>query len=233
MTGLAVRQHPSPNFGPRRDSLLPDLIVIHYTAMQNAEAALERLCDRRAEVSAHYLISRKGEIIQLVAEEQRAWHAGAGEWQGKGDVNSRSIGIELDNSGDHPFPEPQMEALEALLRGITARWDIAPEGVIGHSDLAPGRKIDPGPRFDWARLARQKLVAQPGHGQMPETCTQEAFREQAVVKGYTAPCDDETLLHAVRLRFRPWATGPLAPQDFLPLSGPKISPPEASDLKAG
>ncbi len=198
---------------------MPELIVIHYTAMQSAEAALERLCDPAAEVSAHYLISRKGEVFQLVAEEQRAWHAGAGEWKGRDDVNSRSIGIELDNAGSHPFAEPQMQALEALMRGIMARWRIPPDGVIGHSDMAPGRKIDPGPRFDWARLMRQGLAAFPCDGPLPETCTKEAFRKCAAAKGFTAPCDDETLLHAVRLRYRPWATGPLVPQDFLPFSG--------------
>ncbi|KPA21752.1 N-acetylmuramoyl-L-alanine amidase AmiD precursor [Shimia sp. SK013] len=152
---------PSPNFGPRRDGLKPEFIVVHYTAMDTAEAALDRLCDPAPEVSAHYLICDKGRIFQLVAEDMRAWHAGAGSWQGKRDINSRSIGIELDNRGTHPFSEPQMSALEALLPAIMTRWAIAPTGVIGHSDMAPGRKFDPGPRFDWQRLALQGLATWP------------------------------------------------------------------------
>ncbi|MFC6759192.1 N-acetylmuramoyl-L-alanine amidase [Sulfitobacter porphyrae] len=148
----------SPNFGPRRNGLTPRLIVIHYTAMENAEAALTRLCDPQAEVSAHYLISNHGRTLQLVADEMRAWHAGAGEWAGQADINSRSIGIELDNRGCHPFSEPQMAALETLLKRLMARWDIPAAGVLGHSDIAPGRKSDPGPHFDWARLARQGLA---------------------------------------------------------------------------
>lgn len=133
--------------------------MIHYTAMDSAEAALARLCDPETEVSAHYLIGADGRVWQMVDEERRAWHAGAGEWQGRGDVNSRSIGIELDNRGTHPFAEPQIAVLERLLAGIMARWDIGPDGVIGHSDSAPGRKSDPGPRFDWARLERQGLAS--------------------------------------------------------------------------
>ena len=150
--------HPSPNFGDRRDGLLPTLVVIHYTAMDSAEAALTRLCDPVAEVSAHYLIGADGTVWQMVDEAARAWHAGAGDWLGQGDVNSRSIGIELDNRGDHPFSNPQMTVLETLLAEIMTRWHIPPDGVIGHSDSAPGRKFDPGPRFDWARLARQGLA---------------------------------------------------------------------------
>ena len=145
--------HPSPNFGARRGGARPSLVVIHYTAMESAEAALARLCDPAAEVSSHWLIGADGALFSLVAEEMRAWHAGAGSWGDVVDVNSASIGIELDNDGVSPFPEAQMVALEELLGGVLARWGIPPEGVIGHSDSAPGRKIDPGPRFDWGRLA--------------------------------------------------------------------------------
>jgi len=206
---------PSPNHGPRRDGLMPRLIVIHYTAMASADAALERLCDPSAEVSAHYLICAKGQIIQMVKEDQRAWHAGQGEWAGCGDINSRSIGIELDNRGTHPFAEPQMRALEALMRGIMDRWDIPPTGVIGHSDMAPGRKTDPGPRFDWVRLARQGLAAPVGT--TPENTpdpTPETFAKAAHAAGFTAPADHETLLSAVRLRFAPWRRGPLTADDL-------------------
>lgn len=127
--------------------------------MDSAESALERLCDPSAEVSAHYLIDRAGQVMRLVDEVHRAWHAGAGEWCGQNDLNSRSIGIELDNDGSSPFSAPMMDALEDLLEGVLRRWTIVPRRVIGHADFAPGRKVDPGPRFDWARLQRLGLAA--------------------------------------------------------------------------
>jgi N-acetylmuramoyl-L-alanine amidase len=153
-----VLDRPSPNFTERRGGARPSLVVIHYTAMASAEAACARLCDPDAEVSAHYLIDYDGQVTALVDEAMRAWHAGAGAWGAITDVNSHSIGIELQNTGAEPFPEPQMAALEGLLAGVMARWAIGPEGVIGHADCAPGRKVDPGPRFDWARLAFSGLA---------------------------------------------------------------------------
>lgn len=205
--------HASPNFGARRDGLTPSLIVLHYTAMADAGVALARLCDPGAEVSAHYLIGADGQVWQMVSEDMRAWHAGAGEWAGQGDINSRSIGIELDNRGDHPFAAPQMRALEQILPDIMARWNIPAAGVIGHSDMAPGRKCDPGPRFDWARLALQGLGAgaRPGPSVGPDL---DRFRVDARNAGYTAPVSDEVLLGAVRLRFRPWGRGALAGEDM-------------------
>ena len=214
MPTLDIAAHPSPNCGPRRDGLHPHLIVIHYTAMTSATAALARLCDPQAEVSAHYLISNHGDVTQMVDEGQRAWHAGAGEWAGQDDINSRSVGIELDNRGDHPFSELQMHALERLLAGIMARHGIPPAGVIGHSDMAPGRKSDPGARFDWARLARLGLARAAGNGPAPDTADAASFRKAAQAAGFTAPCDDATLLDTVRLRYRPHATGPLTPADL-------------------
>jgi len=129
--------------------------------MGAAQDALDRLCDPTSEVSAHYLIDRDGTCFQMVAEDMRAWHAGAGAWAGMTDINSRSIGVELVNTGAEPFPWPQMQALERLLAGVMDRWQIAPVDVIGHSDMAPERKSDPGPRFDWRGLARSGLVAWP------------------------------------------------------------------------
>lgn len=204
---------PSPNFGDRRDGARPELIVIHYTAMPSCAAARDRLCDPAAEVSAHWLISETGEVEQLVAEEARAWHAGAGTWDGRGDVNSRSIGIELANVGDAPFPEPQMAALEALLRKIMTRWTIGPEAVIAHSDMAPERKSDPGPRFDWRRLALQGLSVWPEPADRFIPADADAFAALARAFGYpeTSP---EALLQAFRLRFRPRATGPLDAEDM-------------------
>lgn len=214
----AIIDHPSPNFGPRRDGLRPSLVVIHYTAMESMEAARDRLCDPVAEVSAHYLISGQGAVLRLVAEEMRAWHAGVGEWCGVDDINSRSIGIELDNRGDHPFGEAQMVALEGLLVGIMARWGIMPEGVIGHSDMAPGRKVDPGARFDWARLARQGLAVGAGQGAVPDVLDAAGFRAAARAAGYRAEASDDDLLAAVRLRYRPWGRGAICADDFAVLT---------------
>lgn len=194
----------SPNFGARRGGVRPSLIVIHYTAMESCDAARARLCDPVAEVSAHWLISESGAVEALVDEPMRAWHAGAGEWAGITDVNSHSIGIELANRGAHPFPEPQMAALGGLLAAIMARWDIPQHRVIGHSDMAPGRKADPGGRFDWRRLALVGLSVWPQEqGAVPAD-----FFDSARRFGYP-PVAEALMLAAFRLRFRPWASGPL------------------------
>lgn len=208
--------HPSPNFGPRRDGLLPRLVVIHFTGMAVMEEALERLCAPEHEVSAHYLIARDGRLFQLVEEEQRAWHAGHGTWGGLADINSRSIGIELDNTGSAPFSAPLMDRLEGLLAALLPRWNIPPEGVIGHQDFAPTRKWDPGPRFDWQRLARSGLAVWP-EPELPMTADrpeEAAFLAAAQGFGYPVEAGLETLLATFRARFRPWATGPLAAADM-------------------
>ncbi|GAW34745.1 N-acetylmuramoyl-L-alanine amidase AmiD precursor [Roseovarius sp. A-2] len=219
MTGCAeahlpVTPHPSPNFGPRRKGVRPDIIVLHYTAMATPEAALERLCDACAEVSAHYLICERGRVWRMVEEEMRAWHAGAGQWGDVRDVNSRSIGIELANTGTHPFSAPQMAALERLMAGIMQRWRIAPARVIAHSDMAPARKSDPGPRFDWRGLARAGLSVWP-EGAAPGRVSEADFLRDAEQFGYSlregVKADD--IQRAFRLRFRPHATGPLGPED--------------------
>jgi N-acetylmuramoyl-L-alanine amidase len=213
---MEISEASSPNFGDRRGGARPGLVVLHHTAMRTAEAALARLCDPAAEVSSHYLIAENGRMWRLVAEEARAWHAGAGCWQGAGDVNSRSIGIELANAGPldgfPPFPEAQMQALEWLLDAVMARWGIAPAGVIAHSDMAPGRKADPGPKFDWRRLARggrALWAAAAGEG----AADWETFRAAASAAGYPTGGAPEELLQAVRLRFRPAARGELAAAD--------------------
>lgn len=196
----------SPNYGERRGGLRPSIIVLHYTAMQTCAEARARLCDPNAEVSAHWLISETGEAEALVPEAMRAWHAGAGEWRRLDDVNSRSIGIELANTGAQPFPEPQMAALERLLAEIMERWGIGPEGVIAHSDMVPARKGDPGGRFDWRRLALAGLSLWPRAAQPGD------FLADVRAFGYPdAPVD--ILLGAFRLRFRPWANGPLDDTD--------------------
>lgn len=214
-----ILHRASPNFGPRRDGLTPSLVVLHYTAMQSATAALDRLCEAGSDVSAHYLIGIDGTVWQLVDEEQRAWHAGAGEWHGQDDINSRSIGIELDNPGNHPFSEPQMAALERVLTGVVQRWSIPPNGVIAHSDMAPGRKCDPGPRFDWARLARRGLAQGPARPEPANGADTGRFRPLARAAGYTADVPDQILLKAFRLRFRPWGRGAISPADIGILAG--------------
>ena len=182
--------------------------------MQTPEAALTRLCTPEAEVSAHYLIAEDGRTWQLVDEQMRAWHAGAGQWGAITDMNSRSVGIELANDGASPFPEPQMAVLEALLPDIMQRWDIAPERVIGHSDMAVGRKIDPGPRFDWRRLALSGLAVWPEAGRPGE------FEADARRAGFAwAEGQEEALLNAVRLRLRPWGDGPLSDADRAAIAG--------------
>ncbi|MFO1143811.1 MAG: N-acetylmuramoyl-L-alanine amidase [Amaricoccus sp.] len=209
-------ERASPNRGERRGGVVPTLIVLHHTAMLTAEAALERLCDPAAEVSAHYLVADDGRVWRLVPEAERAWHAGAGWWRGVEDVNSCSIGIELANAGPladfPPFPEPQMAALEMLIDDIRARWAIPMTGVIAHSDMAPGRKADPGPKFDWLRLAKGGRAVWPEPAE--EAGGGEAFRSAAEAAGYTAPGGDwEVVLAAFRLRFRPWAAGALDARD--------------------
>lgn len=195
-------------------------MVIHYTAMQSCAAALERLCDPAHEVSAHYVISEHGAVFALVDEAMRAWHAGAGRWGDVRDVNSRSVGIELANPGDAPFAAPQMRALEVLLRGVMTRHAIAPQRVIGHADMAPGRKADPGARFDWRRLALQRLSVWPAAKARGNPVAADApmlpamFMQAAINFGYdpAQPCD--TVLAAFRSRFRPGAAGSLDPVDL-------------------
>ena len=187
-------------------------MVLHYTQMASAEAALERLCAPEAQVSAHYLIGADGRLWQLVDETQRAWHAGAGSWCGRGDVNSRSIGIELDNDGDSPFAWPQIARLQELLTEVMQRWAIPPESVIAHSDMAPARKSDPGPRFDWRGLARAGLSIWPGMGTDPvgwPNGGREALTLTAALDALGYPAVDPGLrLAAFRLRFRPGHAGP-------------------------
>ena len=164
MTNSATA-HPSPNREPRPDGGTIDILLIHYTGMRSTAAALDRLTDPGAKVSCHYLIDEDGAIYALVPEAARAWHAGAAFWAGERDINSRSVGIELANPGHEfgyrAFPRAQMEALVALSRDILRRHPIPPERVLGHSDVAPARKQDPGELFDWHYLARAGIGLWP------------------------------------------------------------------------
>ena len=167
-----IIQTPSPNYGPRKPPYEsgPRYIMLHYTDSQTIARARQLLTAAGTEnpVSAHYLIDEDGTVEQLVDETRRAWHAGAGVWQGVTDMNSASIGIELQNPGHsyglRPFPPEQIAALVELCRAIMQRWKIPPENVIGHSDYAPGRKVDPGPFFPWRELAAQGIGIWPRPG---------------------------------------------------------------------
>jgi len=156
---LVHREVLSPNCDDR--ALPVTMVVLHYTEMESAEAALAKMCDPESKVSAHYLISEAGEVVRLVPEERRAWHAGLSYWRGHRDVNSASIGIELDHPGHRhgyrDFSEAQFEALVPLLHRIVQTHDIPRANVVGHSDVAPQRKIDPGELFPWERLAEYRL----------------------------------------------------------------------------
>lgn len=142
---------PSPNFDERR----PSFVVIHHTSGDTAARAIRILTDPAGKVSAHYVIGRDGRLVQLVEERLRAWHAGDSRWGGNADLNSSSIGIELDNSGDEPFAEPQITTLLSLLAELRDRYRIPDANFIGHGDIAPGRKVDPSRYFPWKRLAQQ------------------------------------------------------------------------------
>ncbi len=151
---------PSPNYDARQ--LPVDALVLHYTGMETGAAALARMCDEAAKVSAHYMVWEDGRVVQLVDEDKRAWHAGVSYWAGETDMNSCSVGIEIVNGGHDflnedgalpPYPEAQIEAVMALCKEIIARHDIPGTRILGHSDIAPARKIDPGEHFPWARLA--------------------------------------------------------------------------------
>ncbi|MFZ5721606.1 MAG: N-acetylmuramoyl-L-alanine amidase [Pseudomonadota bacterium] len=151
---------PSPNFDPR--TVPPSILVLHYTGMQTGEEAIARLRDPEAKVSSHYVVEEDGRVFRLVPEERRAWHAGRSFWRGRRNVNGDSIGIEIVNPGHEwgyrPFPEPQVAAVIELVTDIRSRWSIEDRDIVGHSDVAPTRKDDPGELFPWKRLA------EAGHG---------------------------------------------------------------------
>lgn len=159
---------PSPNIEARRDGIRPDMLVLHYTGMPDARKACRWLCDPVSKVSCHYLVDENGAVTQMVDEGMRAWHAGVSSWKGREDLNSCSIGIEIQNPGHaagYPdFPEAQMLAVVALCKDIIARHAIHPTRVLAHSDIAPMRKIDPGEKFDWGQLHAQGI----GHWVRPE-----------------------------------------------------------------
>jgi N-acetylmuramoyl-L-alanine amidase len=208
---MKILERPSPNHNARPAGRTVDILLLHYTGMPTAEAALERLLDPAAQVSAHYFIDENGNVSRLVPEARRAWHAGASAWAGAGDINGRSIGIELVNPGHEfgyrPFPEAQMTALTALARDILARHPIRPERVLGHSDVAPLRKQDPGELFDWERLAAAGIGLWPGEGPAADSLPPEhetMARLAGFGYGYLGE-DYPAVVRAFQRHFRPAA----------------------------
>jgi N-acetylmuramoyl-L-alanine amidase len=205
-----IIKHPSPNFGPRPADCPIDILVLHYTGMQTGQAALDRLCDPQSSVSSHYVIEEDGRIFQLVDEADRAWHAGLGCWQGCRDINSQSIGIEIVNPGHEfgyrPFPDAQIASVIALSRDIVKRHSIRPDRVIGHSDIAPDRKEDPGELFPWQKLAENGIGLWPKVDELPAVPNDVSgksaalFYELLTQIGYDA--DDATDHHAQTVAFQ-------------------------------
>ena len=229
-TGLACALALSANAEPRRGGRAVDMLVLHYTGMESAAAARERLCSDQSGVSCHYLVDEDGAITQMVSEDLRAWHAGQSFWRGETDSNSRSIGIEIHNPGHalgyRDFPEAQMRAVTALCLDIMARHAIPPRNVLAHSDVAPGRKIDPGERFDWRGLHGEGV----GHWVEPEPCGDmtplgtEALAELQHLLGAYGYAIAATGLHdaqtarvtdAFHRHFRPERIGPVADRSTL------------------
>jgi N-acetylmuramoyl-L-alanine amidase len=196
---------PSPNFDERNQPIT--MLVLHYTGMQDAAAAIAQLTSAEAKVSCHYVVAEDGQVLRLVPEEKRAWHAGRSHWRGITDVNSASIGIEIVNPGHEwgyrPFPEVQMEALIPLVAEIVERHGIEPANVVGHSDVAPARKIDPGELFDWERLARVRLaLPRPRRNLTDPLWTPGGFLLALERFGYDVS-DGPAAVRAFQRRFRP------------------------------
>lgn len=221
-TGLPYEWIPAVNFDDRRDGATPEILLLHYTGTPTAEFAIELLTTGRGQVSCHYLVHEDGRIVHMVDEDMRAWHAGASSWDGREDVNSRSIGIEIVNPGHGPdyrdFPDVQIEAVIALSRDIIVRHTIAARNVLAHSDVAPGRKVDPGERFPWAKLAAEGVGLWPEEtadmadaGLQPGSDRERVSRLQAALQAFgygldvTGDYDERTasVVRSFQLHYRP------------------------------
>ncbi|MDP9196173.1 MAG: N-acetylmuramoyl-L-alanine amidase [Pseudomonadota bacterium] len=203
---MRLVDHPSPNHGPRADGVSVSILLVHYTGMKTGQAALDRLCDPAAQVSTHYVIDEDGTVYRLVDENRRAWHAGKGTWQGQDDINSRSVGIELVNPGHRygyrPFPQIQVEAFRTLGREVMARHGIPPAGVLGHSDIAPLRKEDPGELFPWEALSREGIGIWPDPDFRPGSSGPVTPAQACAWLRQVGYSVDETILEPVLKAFR-------------------------------
>ncbi len=207
---LRVVDMPSPNFNDRPEGARIDTLVLHYTGLPTAKEALDILTDgvRERRVSAHYTLDEDGTFYAHVPEEKRAWHAGLSWWRGRDDVNSRSIGIEIVNPGHEwgyrPFPEPQVDALIGMCKAILARHAIPAVSVVGHSDIAPGRKQDPGELFPWQRLARNGIGLWPSKGKLAVAENETAQALKAIGYGMQPDTDNDLadVITAFQRRFR-------------------------------
>ncbi|MEI5686557.1 MULTISPECIES: N-acetylmuramoyl-L-alanine amidase [Sphingomonas] len=202
---MTILDTPSPNFDER--SLPISMIVLHYTGMQDGPSALARLRDPEAKVSAHYLVEEDGTVCRLVAEQDRAWHAGRSSWRGITDVNSASVGIEIVNPGHdwgyRPFTEEQIAALIPLVAAIKERHGITRGNIVGHSDIAPARKRDPGELFPWGKLARLRLaLPRPTRNLLDPMWTQGGFLLALERFGYDVS-DAMAAIMAFQRRYRP------------------------------
>ena len=202
---MTIIDTPSPNFDER--SLGISMIVLHYTGMKDAQSAIDRLRDPEAKVSAHYLVAEDGTVLRMVAEDKRAWHAGKSRWRSIEDVNSASIGIEIVNPGHElcypPFPEQQIDALIPLVATIKERHGITRGNVVGHSDIAPLRKQDPGELFPWNRLAKLRLaLPRPTKNLLDPMWTDAGFLIALERFGYDVS-DKLAAVVAFQRRFRP------------------------------
>lgn len=198
---------PSPNHDARPQGAPVDMLLMHYTGMRTSDEALARLCDPEAKVSAHYTVDRAGCIYRHVPEDRRAWHAGVSYWAGEKNINGRSIGIEIVNPGHEfgyePFPEVQIAAVIALAKGILSRHPIPPHRVLGHSDVAPARKTDPGELFPWARLAGEGIGLWPALPANANALRIGQEFEQALARfGYGVAPEVEVSLEAVIAAFQ-------------------------------
>ncbi len=199
----------SPNFEPRKGCVAPDLVILHYTGMEDGASALARLCDPQSKVSAHYFVEEDGRVLSLVDEAMRAWHAGQSYWRGHHDINSRSIGIELVNPGHafgyRPFPDVQMRAVLTLCMEIKERYHLPATAFLGHSDIAPMRKEDPGELFDWGMLATHGIGVWPDVlEQDDELLTLADAKLLLTMTGYDGGSDEASLratLHAFQRHF--------------------------------
>lgn len=203
-------ERPSPNHDERPAGTPVDMLVLHYTGMRTGDEAIARLCDPAAKVSSHYVVEEDGRVFKLVDESRRAWHAGVASWRGQRDINARSVGIEIVNPGHEfgyrDFPSAQMAAVAALARGIVARHKIPARNVVGHADVAPARKDDPGERFDWGYLAAHGIGLWPTEGKgalAPDIATAQRLLAQY---GYDVPANEEMTtktIVAFQRHFRP------------------------------